>query len=292
MGSAEHKIWACACGCGVFEVGTSAMLPSHEGGMTFLEYDFLDQHKNWSGTSSASPDDNADKRIKTHFITAGAQYLFNRKWGIMAEVPYWNRTFKTTDDQGDVVEFHHSAFGDVRIKGIYSGVSPDMSTGITFGLKLPTGDYKYRHFDRDTSIGTGSTDVLLGAYHVDQLTKDNNWIWFANGEIEQSVLITPGYRPGSDINVAVGSYFNGWRVGKIKIAPLAQVIGSNRWSDTGENSNHADSGYKRIILAPGVEFDVTNWRVYADVGFPVYQNVNGNQLVAQELYKLNISRGF
>ena len=31
--------WACACGCGVFDVGTSSMFPEGPGGMAFVEYD-------------------------------------------------------------------------------------------------------------------------------------------------------------------------------------------------------------------------------------------------------------
>jgi len=41
---------ACACGCGVFDVGTSGMLPSGAGGMVFLDYGFQDQDHNRSGS--------------------------------------------------------------------------------------------------------------------------------------------------------------------------------------------------------------------------------------------------
>ncbi|MBV9080340.1 MAG: hypothetical protein JO102_04390, partial [Elusimicrobia bacterium] len=191
---------------------------------------------------------------------------------------------------GDIVQFMHSALGDIRVKGVYTGFSPDMSSGITFGLKLPTGDHKFRNFDRDTSIGTGSTDVLLGAYHVGH--PGDNWSWFVNGEAQQSVLITPNYRPGSDVNVSIGGYFNGRRVRGVTIVPLAQVIGSQRWSDTGEDSDHPNTGYRRLVLSPGVEFDFSSWRLYADVGFPVYQYVNGNQLVATAFYKVVVGRSF
>ena len=40
---------ACACGCGLFDVGTSAMYANNAGGVVFLEYDFMDQGRNWSG---------------------------------------------------------------------------------------------------------------------------------------------------------------------------------------------------------------------------------------------------
>jgi hypothetical protein len=34
---------ACACGCGVFDVGGTAMLPTGPGGMAFLQYDYQEQ---------------------------------------------------------------------------------------------------------------------------------------------------------------------------------------------------------------------------------------------------------
>ena len=283
--------FACACGCGVFDVGTSSMLPTHEGGMAWLEYDFMNQDRNWSGTSRAPNANNDDKDIKSSFVTAGAQYMFNRSWGIEAQVPFIKRHFTTTDeDSGDVVQFDHSAIGDVRVKGIYSGFSPDMSSGITFGLKLPTGDYTSQGFDRDTAIGSGSTDILLGAYHQGNLTGMFNW--FANGEWDQPVLTRNHYRPGSEVDAVTGIYYNGWNIGNVKVAPVAQIIGSYRLHDTGLAANRDNSGYERVLLSPGVEIDVASLRVYADIGLPVYQHVRGNQLTAAELFKLNISRSF
>ena len=81
------------------------------------------------------------------------------------KVPYWFRTFRT--DIGipgapDVETYRHSALGDIRVLGTYTGFSADMSSGLSVGLKLPTGDWTYPNFDRDTSIGTGTTDLLLG----------------------------------------------------------------------------------------------------------------------------------
>src|SRR5260221_265481 len=78
-----NAIWACACGCGVFEVGTNALFPSHPGSTAFVEYDIQDQNRNWRGSSSASADDNSDKKIITNFVTLGYQHMFNRAWGVM-----------------------------------------------------------------------------------------------------------------------------------------------------------------------------------------------------------------
>ena len=117
--------WACACGCGVFDVGTSWMLPSGQGGMAFLNYDFQDQNRNWEGTSTAPDENNSDKEIRTDFFSLGLQYMVNYKWGIEAELPYDYRTFKTADPGGNLVTRSWSQVGDIRLRGIYTGFSPD-----------------------------------------------------------------------------------------------------------------------------------------------------------------------
>ena len=281
---------ACACGCGVFDVGTSSMFPSHSGGMVFLEEDFMDQNSNWSGTSRAPGDNNEDKRIRTSFWTAGIQYLFNRSWGAALEIPYWDRRFVTTDAGGGLAGFNHSALGDVRLKAIYTGFSPDLSTGITFGVKLPTGDSSYANFDPDTQIGSGSTDLLLGAYHLGALTQDNQWSWFTHAQWQQPLQHTSSYRPGSEINAVTGIYYHGWSFGNsMRLAPVLQVSASYRRHDGGPFGHPEDSGYTRAFITPGVELNAGKTRVYADVGLPLYTNTSGNQLVATTLFRLNVS---
>ena len=47
-----------------------------------------------------------------------------------------------------------------------------------------------------------------------------------------------------------------------------------------------------MLLSPGIEVHLHPVKIYADVELPVYQNVNGNQLVAPALFKLSISYMF
>ena len=46
------------------------------------------------------------------------------------------------------------------------------------------------------------------------------------------------------------------------------------------------------MLSPGIEADVGKWKLYGDVEFPVYQDMNGNQLVAHQLVKFIVSYSF
>jgi hypothetical protein len=283
---------ACACGCAVFDVGTSSLLPTGPGGTAFLEYDYLDQTKNWSGDSRAPAANNDDKNIRSNFYLAGGQYMFNDEWGVMAEVPYTQRHF-VTEDGGVLGTFDHGSLGDIRLMGVYSGFSPDMSTGVIFGVKLPTGDFKYPNFDRDTEIGSGSTDLLLGGYHSGQLDATGDFVWYAQALWQHRVATQDGYQPGSEFNVAAGVSYNNWSLGKnIGLAPVVQMIYSHRGEDGGPQGDPGNTGYDRAIFAPGVALTVQDWKLYADVEIPVAQHMNGDQLVSPAALKFIVSHDF
>jgi hypothetical protein len=300
--SSPSPALACSCGCGLFDVQAAAMAAdaggdypvqsggppaARRGGYVFLEYDDVDQNQNWRGSRRASADDNEDKRLRTGFFTLGAQYMFGGSWGAMADLPVWTRGFKTVDDDGNLVSFHDTGIADVRLRAVYTGFSEDRSAGITFGLKLPTGDYKAAGFDRDSQIGTGSTDVLLGAYRTGKLTDDGGLTWFGNLLFDQPALTAGGYRPGAELDALLGAMFRGWEAGGARVSPLAQAIFSARGRDTGTLAHPDDTGYGRLLVGPGVHLSAGRFVADAGVGFPVAQNVNGNQLMAARYWRLS-----
>ena len=267
------------------------MFPGDEGGMTFVQYAYQDQNRNWSGTSSAPAANNDDKEIQTQFVTLGMQYLFNRRWGVQAELPYDFRLFRGKNDAGDIKTQNWSQFGDLRVRGIYTGFFEDMSAGVTFGLKLPTGSHTFDSdfVDRDSQIGTGSTDILLGGFYRGNLIKDKQWDWFAQLQLDVPTLIQSAYRPGIELDTAAGIDYSGFKLGRVRISPVAQVIFSERTSDSGAAAMSADTGYQRIMLSPGIEVHIHPVKINADVEFPVFQNFTGNQLVAPILFKVSLS---
>jgi hypothetical protein len=283
---------ACACGCGVFDVGLGSIFVNHGGPTVFLEEDFLDQDRNWSGRQAAPAEDNPDKRIRTFFTTVGAQYLLDRSWGMTIEIPYWQRQFTTTLADGSIGTFNHGALGDIRVKGAYTGLSADLSTGITFGVKLPNGDSTYPNFDPDTEIGSGSTDLLLGVYQLGRVTADNRWSWFANAQWQQPLWHKAAYRPGAELDGAGGVYYGGWTFGGTRLTPIVQLELTYRRHDGGPQGNPLDTGYVRAYAASGVEVDAGRARLYLEAALPVYTNVSGNQLVAGALFRLNAAWRF
>ncbi|MCL4509801.1 MAG: hypothetical protein M1470_01855 [Bacteroidetes bacterium] len=286
---------ACACGCGVFNVGTRWMMITGTGLRVFFQYSYMDQNRNWSRLSLAESSFNNDKEIRTSFYTLGFQYMFDRDWGIMGQFPYWDRYFNTIDNFGAPVSVDHKAIGDVRLLGMYTGFSPDMSKALLFGVKLPTGPTNLSIMDRDTQIGTGTTDLLLGGYHAAQL---DYWGWYLQIMWRHALNTYQDYRPGDSYNMALGFHYDSFLQDssgedKYKFTPIVQLIASIRNRDSGANSDPSNTGFQRLYVAPGFEIDLkNNWQLYGEVQVPVYTLVNGYQLVALLLFNASISYHF
>ncbi len=327
VGLSTTAAYACACGCSVFDVGGLEMPQEQEhGGRVFFEFWDSDQTQNYVGSSRAPAALNTDKEIVTQWYNVGFAYNFNRDWGVMVRIPTTNRSL-TTDTQNPaygIATFNSKDIGDIEIMGVYTGFFKDMSTGLMFGLKLPTGTFTAPGLDRDSQIGSGSTDLELGAFHRGMLSGDNAWQYFSQIMLRQPFLYqaaadpqgffdgNPGvvqtYFPGRQIDGAAGILYNNLYhvLGLDKITPLAQVIVSHRDNDTGTAADPYNSGFDRVMLSPGVEFtkvvdeaDNRVIKVYFDIEVPVYYRANAannagteGQLVAPYLIKLVSSYNF
>jgi len=305
---------ACACGCGIFDVGDGTLTPqaSDSGLSVFFRYDYMDQDTNHEHGHPAPAADNGDQRIETSFFTLGGQYQLTPKWMLMAELPLYKRQFTTiaTNDAGNsqITRFPLTDLGDAEVNLTYTGFAKDMSTGLGLGVKLPTGRYtspafanftQNPPFDRDTLPGTGSTDLQVVGYHIGHIGAAGHW--FAQAQYRFAVAIRDGYRPGNELDGAVGVSYD-LAAGHTRIAPTVQVLGSLRAHDTGLNADPRNSGYQRLLVAPGLRVQLTRkLSVYGDVELPVAQYVNAanpatadtaGQLVAPALFKLQLNYGF
>ena len=306
---------ACACGCGVFDVGAASIMPntSDSGLSVWFRFNTMDQNKNWEGGSSVPAADNGDKRIQTDFYTIGGEYRITHKWTVMAELPIISRALTTTDDgtvfgaAGSVYTGHLTSLGDLQVTALYTGLSADMSTGIGFGLKLPTGDstgpngpLSGAEFDRDTLPGTGSTDAIFTAYHVGYLDSEGRLSWFSQARYQIAFATRDHYRPGNELDASLGASYDLGAAGPItKVAPVLSLINSLRAHDTGDNASSLNTGYERLLIAPGINLRAGKVRLYADIELPIYQHANSDvvpgasgQLVAAHLFNATLSYDF
>ena len=182
----------------------------------------------------------------------------------MVRIPTINRrlTTETVAAFPGQIIFNSKDIGDIEIMGMYTGFFTDMSTGLIFGVKLPTGTYSAPGLDRDTQIGSGSTDLLLGGFHRGMLTGDNAWQYFMQAMWRQPFLyqdaadpqgffdgnagVMQSYHPGSQVDGAAGIVYNNWYhvLGFDKITPLGQIIVSHRDADTGTGCRSVQLGFR------------------------------------------------
>jgi len=308
---------ACACGCSIFDVGSDSLAPNNAdtGLAAWVRIAYMDQNENREGDHSAPASDNNDKQVNTTFYFIGGQYVIDRSWTVMVQLPVFDRTLTTTDDgtvfgpAGTIYKAHDFALGDLELMGMYTGFSKDMSTGVGFGVKAPTGDWHGptgplggREIDRDTSPGTGSTDLMVTGYHVGSLNKSNTLGYFVQAKYQVAVASQDHYRPGDELDAAAGVSYDFGSVGPFtKIAPVLQVLESYRAHDSGDNADPPNSGYERVLIDPGVSVRIKKLRLDADVAIPIYQHFNAaapgtadssGQLAASTMVKLQATYDF
>ncbi len=285
---------ACACGCGMFDVGMPGLgLPNAAGGSINVQDTVLNQNSAMQGSGRIPLSQSPDQKIQTNFINLNGQYTFNHAWGIMAMLPYWQRSFDTNDNFGNgasnIVNHKVNTLSDVRIMGMYTGFSEDMSTGLIFGLKLPTGTYTATGFDRDTQPGTGSTDLLLGGYRVGQ---ERNWGWYAQAMLRSAVTTRDDYRPGNSLQLVLGMHYDANPYYE-DLIPLLQLNATIRNADSGVNSDPMNSGSKSLYLTPGALYNLSkNLQANAMVYLPLVRYVNGIQLVPNQIVSAGLTYNF
>jgi hypothetical protein len=162
---------ACACGCSVFDVG-GGLLPQGKritAAGCSSNIGHSNQNTNWVGNSKGSSASSTRTRTSTRswLTCAGFQYMFNREWGVHGTPALCRSRLHHCHQPGDRRAREHTTpgiWGDARESWACTPASSkDMSTGITFGLKLPTGIYTAPGIDRDSQIGTRQQPISCSA---------------------------------------------------------------------------------------------------------------------------------
>ena len=275
-------------------MGYSAM----PGWRVSLEYDYLDQDELRSGTRSVAgvPDgEELERETLNRYVTTGLSYSPSPAWNVSLFVPYVIRThstygvFDSTQPLPDPSSSRSSSLGDVRFIGAYQGLLPDNNLGIQLGVKLPTGRYGTAiDFDAgpaagaplDASLqpGTGSTDVIIGAYYHQPLIR--NFEAFVNGQFQSAVrhhMDQPGtdYRPGNATTVSFGLRYekSPW------LLPQLQVNFVHKAPDQGALADLQSTAGTVVYVSPGLTARVFgSLHLFGFVQVPAYSNLYGYQL--------------
>jgi len=271
-----------------------------------LRYDFIDQSQLRAGTTQISPDaaslllSNGNKQevevdTKNYYVTASGEYAIDASWKVGLVVPYIMRSHSTLGTNSDGTnagagggqyDSYTSSLGDARLLGRFQGFNEEHNIGITFGLKLPTGSFSrtgtatdptasipYPTIDPGLQPGSGTTDLILGAYFNKAL--DKNWDFFSEGLYQSALNVVANYRPGDGYNLNAGFRYFGLQ----GINPQIQVNSRFVEHDSGSSSDMFSTGGTLFYLSPGVVVPASSGiAFYGFVQVPLYQNLLGVQL--------------
>jgi hypothetical protein len=289
---------ACAsCGC-TLSADAAMGYSASAGWRLSVEYDYIHQDQLRSGTRSVSgvPDGyELERETLNRYITTGLSYAPNSDWNVNLLVPYVVRThstygeFDSTQPLPELSSSRSSSLGDIRLIGAYQGILPTHNLGIQLGVKLPTGHYGTavnfyggpnagEPLDASLQPGTGSTDVIVGAYYYQAISQ--NFDVFANGQFQSAVkhhMDQPGndFRPGNSTTLSFGLRYEGnpqWE-------PQLQVNLLRKSRDQGALADIQSTAGNVAYISPGLTAKVfAQLHVFGFVQVPVYSNLYGYQL--------------
>ncbi len=296
---------ACSsCGC---ILGSDWAAQGYSAGAGFrldVREDYFNQDQLRTGTGkfdrggvTLPTDREVQQKTVNRNLTVALDYSPNADWGVTVLVPYFDR-FHSSIINGDteLSASHTRSPGDIRVLGRYQGFSGDRSTGIQAGLKLASGAFHNtfidgpqagQPLDRGLQPGTGTTDLLLGAYHFGTLNRD--WDYFSQAIVQLPLNSREDFRPGAGLNLNVGvRYFVSETV-----TPHVQINARIEKRESGANADVANSGATLVNLSPGLTVRVTkDASIYGYVQVPIYQRVNGLQLESGYTLSLGVRYGF
>lgn len=300
---------ACSsCGCSASTEWTGDGLGSGSGLRLDARFDFVDQNQlrlgshRFDKTPAELPTEHEYQQgTLTRFYTLGADYSFNRDWGLNIQLPYLVREHQTIGEDQDTANVSTSetrGLGDLRIVGRYQGFFADRSWGVQFGLKLPTGSY-LRTFssgplaedpeiiDRGLQNGSGTTDLILGLFNQAPISRDFDR--FAQLQIKQALDRRAAFRPSTQITANLGLRYVGFKA----VTPQLQLNARIEGREAGANADYENSGSQAVYITPGLSGTVYGTlSAYGFVQLPVYQHYTGYQLAPRYLASFGLGYGF
>jgi hypothetical protein len=236
-------------------------------------------------------------------LVGSFDYTFNQDWGLNAQLPLVHRHHEHIHNHMGAQlpeSWTFTGLGDARVllrRRLASFEDQDKHTigtaGVNFGLKLPTGQTNVRNGDgeeaeRTLQPGTGTTDLLAGAYYSKDLP-ERNWSWFVQALAQLPLYEYNDFRPGHRFTLDAGTrYAWGDRLGL-----LLQANYLFKARDQGLEAEPEDSGGKFLFLSPGVSYALNRQiQAYGFLQLPVYQDVNGVQLVARHAIAVGLNMRF
>ncbi|HUQ77070.1 MAG TPA: hypothetical protein VM183_20295 [Burkholderiales bacterium] len=299
-----------SCGAAFCSVNTS--WDSHgawlePGARLDLRYESIRQDQPRAGRRNVGvgelPHHHDEQLTVNHNLLATLDYTINQDWGVNVLLPIVDRHHEHIHNHGGGQIFDSWDFtrpGDMRVmarRRLTSSENHDThalsTSGVSFGIKLPTGQTNVRNSGGELAEpslqpGSGTTDFVAGAsYSVALPARDLSW--FVQALTQLPMNARDEYRPGHRLNLDLGGRYE---LGD-KLGALLQLNALFKARDRGAEAEPADSGGKFLFLSPGLSYAFSRQvQAYAFVQLPLYQDVNGVQLVARHAIAVGLNTRF
>jgi hypothetical protein len=291
--------FACAsCGCTFTSDWLAQGLMTQPGQAVTIRYDYVPQTRLVTGTETIDPrnvllppEREIERRTDNHYLTLAYDKQFASDWGINVALPILWRPHRTIAEvTSSETRSNGKGIGDIRLVARWQGLSlPGSVTGLQVGLNLPTGPFHQsfssgpgagERVDRGLQPGTGTMQALVGAYHYRRLGSAVALI--AQGQVHFALTSREAYRPGTFGEMSLSLQWLGLKLGSTtgRIIPEFQLNTRITARDSGGQADRENSGGEQVYLAPGMTAKLTpTLAVFGNVQVPLYQRVNGYQLV-------------
>jgi hypothetical protein len=233
--------------------------------------------------------ENEEQEIESHMTQQYSfTYAATPELAISALVPVAERRMEMVDEDGEAVTGKQFGLADVIVLGRYK-VMEDHSLeattllSVTGGVKLPTGstdglDSRGEPLDAHIQLGSGSTDILLGAgawFARDRFAVSANLLGAIAGEGSNE------HRFGNNLNYDATVRYRVYP-SEIDVQSLmvgAGVYGEWRGRETEDGQSVENSGGNVIYVGPSVQFFAsTRLSFEAAFHYPIVHALNGEQL--------------
>jgi len=301
---------AASCGSAFCSVNTSwdAHGAWFEQGARFdLRYEYIRQDQPRTGTRDLAvgeiPAHHDEVLTLNRNLVGALDYTFSPDWAVNVQLPVVDREHQHIHNHmGEALEesWSFTELGDVRAlfrRRLGTWEDHDAhsvgTAGINLGLKLPSGRTNIANADGDLAErslqpGSGTTDVLAGAYYSKDFI-EKEWSWFVHGLAQIPLDSHDEFKPGNRLTLDAGVR----RAVGDKLALMLQVNALWKGRDSGAQAEPEDSGGKFLFLSPGLSYAFSrSLQAYAFVQLPLYQYVNGVQLVADRAFAVGLSARF
>lgn len=265
---------------------------------------YIDQDQPRIGTGDAvvgQISSHEDEVRTVNRITLGrASYSWSPAWTASLALPYVNRTHEHIHDplgEAEYLRWSYSGVGDLETGVTRRMGGSGMRSFLTAGVKAPIGRRNVPEIDGDqpeptARPGTGSWDLLAGVgaewrLHVTAFHDRGGMPLRASLNGRYNGRGTERYRVGSEVTAHVATEAPVVSWGTLLLQTNLRVRAKDDVGDT--DAEAANTGGTSLYVSPGFRVGGHGTYLYGLVQVPVYQRVNGIQLVSDSNLFLGIT---